>query len=96
MLILYFINSLMSNNLLDKKWKLLERRKEILLSNTTHTAAREEIVIFIKQLLSLEQEILRQKSETLSIKEEEINQEIAKLDDKKLFIELTESFQTIS
>lgn len=86
----------MSINLINKKTKLIERRKEILFSNNTFKSAREEIIIFIKSLISLEQELLRQKSETLNQKENEINLQISKLEDKKLFIELTESLQTIS
>lgn len=84
------------NTNIDRKMKYVERRKDILFSNKTFKEGREEIIIFLKSLISLEQEILQQKSETLDFKENEINLAISKLEDKKLFIELTESLQTFN
>jgi len=81
---------------IERKVKYLERRKEILFSNKTFKEWREEIIIYLKSLIWLEQELIRQKSETLDLKEDDVNKLIDSLEDKKLFIELTEAYQTFS
>jgi len=81
---------------IERKVKYLERRKEILFSNKTFKEWREEIIIYLKSLIWLEQELVRQKSETLDLKEDDVNKLIDSLEDKKLFIELTEAYQTFS
>lgn len=74
--------------LIEKKLKLLERKNNILLNNVHFKDTRDEGILVLKKLLSLEEEILKEKWGKLLEKEKELEEYIKTLQDKRDFITL--------
>lgn len=83
----------MSTQLLLNRKKLFEKKKNILDKDQTYQKAKEEFLVYLKRLIDLEKEIISSKSKWLLSKEEQADL-LLHLEDKKLFLELTENYQT--